>query len=275
MAALPAVNMPLTSSAAPFRPVSSAPLTVSAKVPHCWLVAACSPSAGGSNSAPKKSTTAFSTPVMPVPTRSAKLSHSALMAVCSPSAGGLNSPPRKVVTAPKAPVMPPLISSAKLCHAPVIFSCMSSGTPSRSMMSFPMVPRPFRIPSSTSPPSCFQSVAFRPSQMAFTISGSFSASLGIPWISPSASFTIISMAAGISSGSASMMPSTSPSSSLPPASKRPGRLSISRPATLVTSSVASVVSGSTLSVIPLITLSSSCTAAGSSTRVSPGSASAI
>ena len=275
MAALPAVNMPLTSSAAPFRPVSSAPLTVSAKVPHCWLVAACSPSAGGSNSAPKKSTTAFSTPVMPVPTRSAKLFHSVLMLVWSPSAGGLNSPPRKDTMPSNTPLMPPLTSSAKLFQASMTFCCVSSGTPSRSMIVFPMLPMPERIASSTSPPSLIQSLFFRPSQMAVTICGSFSTSRGMPWIRPSASFTIIWMAAGSSSGSASMMPSTTPSSSLPAASISSGRLSIKKPATLVTSSVASSVSGPMLSVIPVSTLCSSSTAAGSSTRVSPGSASAM
>ena len=180
MAALPPVKIPLINSADPFTAVSMAPFTVSAKVPHSWAWLSWSPLSGGLNSAPKNADTLSRMPVMALPTRSAKLPHRPLMAAWSPSSGGLNSPPRKVTTASNAPVMALPTVPAKVSQAPVIVSCMSSGTPSRSMMVLPMVPSPLMMLSRISLPSCSQSVAFRPSQIAVTISGSFSTSRGMP-----------------------------------------------------------------------------------------------
>ena len=107
------------------------------------------------------------------------------------------------------------------------------------------------------------------------ISGSRRTTSGMAPISPTASCTIICVAAGISWGSAAISPSASPMISWIALSASCGRLWIRKSASCVTSVVASSVIGPMLAVTALTTLCSSPIAAGSSVVTSPGSLLAI
>ena len=197
------------------------------------------------------------------------------MDVCSPSAGGLNSPERKPVTAPNTPVTPSLMALANVFQPERMASWVPLGTPSRSRMLWPTLTRAPVMLVRMSVPSFAQSSLAMPSQMAFTISGSFSTTLGMASTRLVPSLTIISTAAGISSGSAAISPSARPISRSVAAVVSVGRFSIRKPARLVSRLVAISVMGPIFLTTASTTACSRSMAAGSRVSISPGSSSAM
>ena len=151
------------------------------------------------------------------------------------------------------------------------FLIASRPFPNRSLRFSPIFPRLSQIASRISLPNLPQSVCFRPSHMAATISGILAIRSGIACTRPTARLAIISTPAGISSGSAAMMPSSSPFTSCMAASASCGMFWIRKSARLRTRFVASSVMGPMLSVIAVTSDLSRSMAAGSSVLISPGS----
>ena len=120
-------------------------------------------------------------------------------------------------------------------------------------------------------PRVGQSVLIRPFQMAVMISGIRATSCGMPWIRPAASCTAASMPAGISCGSASMMPPRMLFSRSMPVVSSVGRFAVRKDARLVTSVVATPAKAPTFSVSTFTMVCSRSMAAGSSACRMPGS----
>ena len=179
-----------------------------------------------------------------------------------------------MVTVPSTPVTPLLMVSAKVFHASTMVAWVSLGTPSKSIMSWPMLPSPLIMLSRISLPRAGQSVFASPSQIALTRSGTLPTRSGMPCTRPVAIFTTASMPAGISSGSAAMIPSSSPPTSSPAALTRVGRFCARKLARLVTILVASSVIGPILAATASTIVCSSPIAAGRMVFIKPGKYSA-
>ena len=178
----------------------------------------------------------------------------------------------------KLPSVPMMLSMAVLMLLPMVpksrarMDVMASlNRPSRLL---PSSPSPLIMLFRISLPSPIQSVAINPSQIALTRSGTLPTRSGMPCTRPVAIFTTASMPAGISSGSAAMIPSSSPPTSSPAALTRVGRFCARKLARLVTILVASSVIGPILAATASTIVCSRPMAAGRMVFIKPGKYSA-